>query len=209
MFIYNLFFREKHTEVKKENKENIQIDNIKDKIKLHENKIRELDTIINELKEKAKEKIKKGNKESAKRLLSKRKKYLGQIKLVKDAVSILDNQKMLIENSIIKKDIVNTIKIGNSLIKDISKDLNVNEIQEIKDDMEKLKDDEEEINELLHMNPEETEELDNEVNQIEAEIINDELNKVFDSKNNKKELNTKEKLKKEEENLINLSLIHI
>lgn len=203
MFIYNLFFREKHTEVKKENKENIQIDNIKDKIKLHENKIRELDTIINELKEKAKEKIKKGNKESAKRLLSKRKKYLGQIKLVKDAVSILDNQKMLIENSIIKKDIVNTIKIGNSLIKDISKDLNANEIQEIKDDMEKLKDDEEEINELLHMNPEETEELDNEVNQIEAEIINDELNKVFDSKNNKKELNTKEKLKKEEENLIN------
>ena len=95
---------------------------------------------------------KKGNKESAKRLLSKRKKYLGQIKLVKDAVSILDNQKMLIENSIIKKDIVNTIKIGNSLIKDISKDLNANEIEEIKDDIEKLKDDEEDINELLQMN---------------------------------------------------------
>lgn len=203
MFIYNLFFRQKHTEVKEENKENIQINNIKDKIKLHENKIRELDTIINELKQKAKEKIKKGNKESAKRLLSKRKKYLGQIKLVKDAVSILDNQKMLIENSLIKKDIVNTIKIGNSLIKNISKDLNANEIEEIKDDMEKLKDDEEEINEILQMNPEEIEELDNEVNQIEAEIINDELNKVFDSKNNKKEINTKEKLKKEEENLIN------
>ena len=203
MFIYNFFFRQKNTEVKEENKENIQIDNIKDKIKIHENKIRELDIIINELKEKAKDKIKKGNKESAKRLLSKRKKYLGQIKLVKDAVSILDNQKMLIENSIIKKDIVNTIKIGNSLIKDISKDLNANEIEEIKDDIEKLKDDEEDINELLQMNPEEIEELDKEVNQIEAEIINDELNKVFDSKNNEKELNTKEKLKKEEENLIN------
>ena len=203
MFIYNLFFRQKNTEVKEENKENIQIDNIKDKIKIHENKIRELDIIINELKEKAKDKIKKGNKESAKRLLSKRKKYLGQIKLVKDAVSILDNQKMLIENSIIKKDIVNTIKIGNSLIKDISKDLNANEIEEIKDDMDKLKDNEDEINEILHMNPEEIEEIDNEVNQIEAEIINDELNKVFDSKNKEKELNTKEKLKKEEENLIN------
>lgn len=202
MFIYNFFFRQKNTEVKEENKENIQIDKIKDKIKIHENKIRELDIIINELKEKAKDKIKKGNKESAKRLLSKRKKYLGQIKLVKDAVSILDNQKMLIENSVIKKDIVNTIKIGNSLIKDISKDLNANEIEEIKDDLEKLKDDEEEINEILQMNPNEIEELDNEVNQIEAEIINDELNKVFDSKNNEKELNTKEKLKKEEENLI-------
>jgi charged multivesicular body protein 6 len=186
MFLYNLFFRQKQTEVKEENKENIQIDNIKDKINIHENKIRELDIIINELKQKAKEKIKKGNKESAKRLLSKRKKYLGQIKLVKDAVSILENQKMLIENSIIKKDIVNTIKIGNSLIKDISKDLNVNEIEEIKDDMDKLKDDEDEINEILQINPEEIEELDNEVNQIEAEIINDELNKVFDCKNNKK-----------------------
>jgi charged multivesicular body protein 6 len=203
MFLYNLFFRQKQTEVKEENKENIQIDNIKDKINIHENKIRELDIIINELKQKAKEKIKKGNKESAKRLLSKRKKYLGQIKLVKDAVSILENQKMLIENSIIKKDIVNTIKIGNSLIKDISKDLNVNEIEEIKDDMDKLKDDEDEINEILQINPEEIEELDNEVNQIEAEIINDELNKVFDCKNNKKELNTKEKLKREEENLLN------
>ena len=203
MFLYNLFFRQKQTEVKEENKENIQIDNIKDKINIHENKIRELDIIIDELKQKAKEKIKKGNKESAKRLLSKRKKYLGQIKLVKDAVSILDNQKMLIENSIIKKDIVNTIKIGNSLIKDISKDLNANEIEEIKDDMDKLKDDEDEINEILQINPEEIEELDNEVNQIEAEIINDELNKVFDCKNNKKELNTKEKLKKEEDNLLN------
>lgn len=203
MFLYNLFFRQKQTEVKKENKENIQIDNIKDKINIHENKIRELDIIIDELKQKAKEKIKKGNKESAKRLLSKRKKYLGQIKLVKDAVSILDNQKMLIENSIIKKDIVNTIKIGNSLIKDISKDLNANEIEEIKDDMDKLKDDEDEINEILQINPEEIEELDNEVNQIEAEIINDELNKVIDCKNNKKELNTKEKLKKEEDNLLN------
>lgn len=203
MFLYNLFFRQKQTEVKEENKENIQIDNIKDKINIHENKIRELDIIIDELKQKAKEKIKKGNKESAKRLLSKRKKYLGQIKLVKDAVSILDNQKMLIENSIIKKDIVNTIKIGNSLIKDISKDLNANEIEEIKDNMDKLKDDEDEINEILQINPEEIEELDNEVNQIEAEIINDELNKVFDCKNNKKELNTKEKLKKEEDNLLN------
>lgn len=203
MFLYNLFFRQKQTEVKEENKENIQIDNIKDKINIHENKIRELDIIIDELKQKAKEKIKKGNKESAKRLLSKRKKYLGQIKLVKDAVSILDNQKMLIENSLIKKDIVNTIKIGNSLIKDISKDLNANEIEEIKDDMDKLKEDEDEINEILQINPEEIEELDNEVNQIEAEIINDELNKVFDCKNNKKELNTKEKLKKEEDNLLN------
>ena len=53
MFIYNFFFRQKNTEVKEENKENIQIDNIKDKIKIHENKIRELDIIINELKEKA------------------------------------------------------------------------------------------------------------------------------------------------------------
>lgn len=205
MFIYNYFFRKKNSEQKErkeENKENIQLDNIKDKIKEHENKIKELNMIINELQQKAKDKIKDGNKESAKRLLSKKRKYLGQIKLVKDAVSILDNQKMLIENTMIKKDVIDTIKMGNSIIKEISKEININEIEEIREDVEKLKDEEEEMKEIFQMDPEEIESINDEVNQLEAEIVNEEFSQVKDSKNNKNDLNTKEKLKKEEENLI-------
>ena len=59
---------------------------IKEKLNEHEKRINDLEIIANDLKEKAKAKLKLGKKECAKRILSKKRKYLGQIKLIEDAV---------------------------------------------------------------------------------------------------------------------------
>ena len=95
---------------------------IKEKLNEHEKRISDLEIIANDLKEKAKAKLKLGKKECAKRILSKKRKYLGQIKLIEDAVQILETQKMIIDNALLKKNIIDTIKKGNATIKDITKD---------------------------------------------------------------------------------------
>lgn len=209
MFIFNIFGKKKtnkepNKEIKSNNNEKVidkrnAITVINEKINQQEKKINEIDNIIIELGIKAKDNLKKGNRDYVKRLLSKKRKLVKQIRNIEKAVAILENHKLLIENAFLKKDVIETIKKGNDIMKDIYKGYNINKIEDIKNEVEEIKDEINEIDEIFEENDEDAEIIEDEIKQMESDIVKEELNVG----NEISKLNTKEKLQKQEDELKN------
>ncbi len=209
MFIFNIFGKKKtnkepNKEIKSNNNEK-DIDKrnaitvINEKINQQEKRINEIDNIITELGIKAKDNLKKGNRDYVKRLLSKKRKLVKHIRNIENAVAILENHKLLIENAFLKRDVIETIKKGNDIMKDIYKGNNVNKIEDIKNEVEEIKDEINEIDEIFEENDEDAEIIEDEIKQMESDIVKEELNVG----NEISKLNTKEKLQKQEDELKN------
>lgn len=213
MFIFNIFRKKKNN--KEPNKDIISNNNekfidkrnaitvINEKINQQEKRINEIDNIITDLGIKAKENLKRGNRDYVKRLLSKKRKLVKQIRNIENAVAILENHKLLIENAFLKKDVIEIIKKGNDIMKDIYKDNNVNKIEDIKNEVEEIKDEINEIDEIFEENNEDDEIIEDEIKQMESDIVKEELN--IDKEIS--QLNTKEKLQKQEDELKNYVVI--
>lgn len=213
MFIFNIFRKKKNN--KEPNKDIISNNNekfidkrnaitvINEKINEQEKRINEIDNIIIDLGIKAKENLKRGNRDYVKRLLSKKRKLVKQIRNIENAVAILENHKLLIENAFLKKDVIEIIKKGNDIMKDIYKDNNVNKIEDIKNEVEEIKDEINEIDEIFEENNEDAEIIEDEIKQMESDIVKEELNVDKEIS----QLNTKEKLQKQEDELKNYVVI--
>lgn len=213
MFIFNIFRKKKNN--KEPNKDIISNNNekfidkrnaitvINEKINEQEKRINEIDNIIIDLGIKAKENLKRGNRDYVKRLLSKKRKLVKQIRNIENAVAILENHKLLIENAFLKKDVIEIIKKGNDIMKDIYKDNNVNKIEDIKNEVEEIKDEIDEIDEIFEENNEDAEIIEDEIKQMESDIVKEELNVDKEIS----QLNTKEKLQKQEDELKNYVVI--
>lgn len=209
MFIFNIFGKKNnnkdHNIEKKLNNYEKDIDKtnsitvINEKINQQEKRIKEIDNIIKDLEIKAKENLKKGNRDYVKRILSKKRKYVKHIRSIENAVAILENHKLLIENAFLKKDVIETIKKGNDIMKDLYKDKNINQIEDIKNEVEEIKDEINEIDEIFDENNEEAEIIEDEIKKMESDIVKEELNVG----NGISQLNTKEKLQKQEDELKN------
>ena len=213
MFIFNIFGKKKNNEepnkdILSNNNEKVidkrnAITVINEKINQQEKKINEIDNIITDLGIKAKENLKRGKRDYVKRLLSKKRKLVKQIRNIENAVAILENHKLLIENALLKKDVIEIIKKGNDIMKDIYKDNNINKIEYIKNEVEEIKDEINEIDEIFEENNEDAEIIEDEIKQMESDIVNEELN----VNNEISQLNTKEKLQKQEDELKNYVVI--
>ena len=121
-------------EVKKKSLETIQ--NLKTKIGEMEEKINFLETKKNNQNEVAKEKLKKGDKNGAKKALSNKKKFDEQIKLHDGALMMMEEQQMMLQNAESLKDVFKTVSEANSVIKDATTGMKVEDLDKIKDDME-------------------------------------------------------------------------
>jgi len=106
-----------------------QIQELEDKIVFYENK-------TNALNEQAKAKLKAGDKIAAKRLLAKKKGYNDQIKQLDGAIMMIEEQKMIMENMQNLQNVFSTVDNANKVIKEQQKLLNMDKINDIKDELE-------------------------------------------------------------------------
>ena len=101
-----------------------------------EEKITFLENKKNAETEKAKQKLKAGDKTGAKQALSKKKKYDEQIKQYDGAMMMMEEQKMMLESMETLGKIFSIIKIANETLKDAQEGLSIDHINDIKDNFQ-------------------------------------------------------------------------
>ncbi len=164
-------------------------DNIKKELKsLDQKKIN--------FREKAKSELKLGNKQKAKL-------YLNRSKLLEKRYEVFNGQLTMIEEQVtniqtlkMQKDAINVLQQGNQVLKELNKEVNIKKWEEIKDDMDSLKQEQGEIAALVKGYG---------IDEIKYnEELDLDLQKLIESENPKLNLPDapKEKVLKKEDNII-------
>ncbi len=131
---------------KKEKKDENPIDILDKRIKDYEMKINNMELKTHEMINLAKEKLKNGDNAGAENLIKERFKITEKIKRMEGAMAMMEEQKLMLENTSQMRDVINAIKQGSSAVKEVSKGMsiedieNMNEMEEINPNQEELKD---------------------------------------------------------------------
>ena len=169
------------------------------KIKEQELRLQNLETKTNALQEEAKAKLKAGDKAGAKRVLAKKKKLVEQIKQIEGAMAMMEEQKLMLDNTLQMKDVMSAIKQGNEAVKEASKGMSVEDLEDMKEQMDEVKADQEELNNFFKDYADENQEdVDEELEQLEQQMAEEDtgalpmankeqLNQVAAQKNNEEE----------------------
>ena len=165
--------------------------------------LKNLDVRQKNLQEEAKQKLKDGDKAGAKRLLTKKKKLLEQLKQTEVAMAMMEEQRLTLESTGQTKQIIDTLKETNQIVKDAMKELNVESLEQLKEEMEEIKEAQNEIHEFFTNYAEEgMDEVEDELKMLEQEEAAQAKNAIPSV--NKEKLEYKEdKVKKEELDLDN------
>ena len=164
--------------VKGSEKEQLRTLKIQLKIKSSEidSKIRDNNKEVNKCKNSAKSYLKIGNKNEAIRQLKKKQFNEKIVKKLNVQLGIIDDQMMLIEDSEVNKDIAGTIKAVNEKLKQLSAGIDINEIEKAVEDMQDLKEKNNEMNEefgeAINNAVDEDPDIEDELNRLEAEMNN-------------------------------------
>ena len=151
-------------------------DMLQKKIDEQELKIKNIETKTNAMQNEAKAKLKAGDKAGAKRILAKKKKYVEQIKQLEGAMAMMEEQKFMLENASTTKDIVDAIKQGNAAVKDATKGMSVEDLDNRKGEMEDLKANQDELNDFFKEYGEQDQEgVDEELDKLEKEMANEDV----------------------------------
>ena len=166
--------------------------------------IQNLDLRQKNLQEEAKKKLKEGDKAGAKRLLVKKKKLFEQMKQTEGAISMMEEQKIMLESAAGTKDIIDTIKYTNSIVQEAMKELNVESLEDLKEEMEEAKAAQKEIADFFtdYAN-EDMDEVEDELAQLEAEEAQKAKNIIPSVNKGIIEKEPKNKVKNDELNLDN------
>ena len=179
------------------------IQNLDQQLKDLELKIDHYDKQAQNLTNEAKAKLKAGDKAGAKKLLTKKKRFVEQIKQLEGAQNMMEEQRMMLENQDSMKKIFETVSSTNQTIKEIGKGVSVEEIEKAREDMEEMKDAQKEMGDFFAEYADAgNEEVDEELNQLEAEVAKEEVN--LPDANKEKVIQVpaaKEDIKKEEDAL--------
>ena len=141
------------------------------KIKEQELKINNLETRSNALQEEAKAKLKAGDKPGAKRILAKKKKLVEQIKQLEGAMAMMEEQKLMLDNTLQMKDVIDTIKQTTQVVKEASKGMSVEDLEDMKEQMDEVKADQEELNNFFKDYADENQEdVDEELEALEQQM---------------------------------------
>ena len=151
-------------EKKKSNKTNTQ-NILDDKIAEQEIKLCNLEARTNALENEAKEKLKVGDREGAKRILLKQEKLFDQMKQIEGAMAMMEEQKMILENTLQMKDVMSAIKCGSCAVKESSKGMSVEDLE----NMEDIKPDQEELNEFFKDYDKDNDYINDKLNELERE----------------------------------------
>ena len=133
-------------------------------------------------KEKVKECLRKKQRDRAKFYLKGCKAYQQRIKIAEGKLSMIEDQIMNIENARNHKDTIMALQQGNMALKQIQKEVTIEDLENVKEQMDELKDNDREIGDFLKEKLEEDEAgCEDELEQLVKE--------VQDEKNNNKNVN--------------------
>jgi hypothetical protein len=179
--------------------------NIQETIKNLDKKINDMELLLNNyetrsnaLQEEAKKKIKAGDKNGAKRILVKKKKLVDQIKTYEGAIMMMEEQKGMLESAAATKDMIDTVKKANAVIKENKVD--IEQLEQVKEDMDDLKDQQAEMNDFFKDYADENQEgVEDDLKALEEEMEKEASQNLPMA--NKEKISTKEKIKNEENEL--------
>lgn len=179
--------------------------NIQETIKNLDKKINDMELLLNNyetrsnaLQEEAKKKIKAGDKNGAKRILVKKKKLVDQIKTYEGALMMMEEQKGMLESAAATKDMIDTVKKANAVIKENKVD--IEQLEQVKEDMDELKDQQAEMNDFFKDYADENQEgVEDDLKALEEEMEKEASQNLPMA--NKEKISTKEKIKNEENEL--------
>ena len=154
----------------------ISRDNIK-------NYIKRLEKNSNIKREKAKEALKEKKKDRAKYNLKLSKMYKEQIKTAESQLTLLEEQINNIESAISQKEALKILEKGNEVLKNLEKEFNIEKWEKISDDMNDLKEQQNEINQFFKdRNLDDIDDdIENEMNKLMESNIENELPKANDN----------------------------
>ena len=159
--------RSKQAELNQEEKALLDCKLCRDKIKKY---IRSLEQNSKIKREEAKEALQNKNKDKAKMNLKLSKMYTEQINSANGQLEMIENQIMQIETAQSQKDAMTVLKQGNEILKKLQSEVSVEKFQEIADDMEEVKEQQNEISEFFKNHGidevEQDEEIDKELEQL-------------------------------------------
>ena len=191
----------KTTEINQEERALLDCKICRDKIKKY---IKSLEKNSSLKKEKAKEALKNGNKDRAKLYLRQSKMYQEQVKTADGQLEMIETQISQIENAQSQRDALSVLKQGNEVLQNLQKEVNVEKFQEVADDMNELKEQQDELTEFFKNRgiEENDEELDDELDKL-IDNVNKEQGQVDLPSANKESLdNEKEEIKEEQKKVV-------
>jgi len=148
-------------------------------IEEQELKIKNLETKCKALEDEAKAKLKAKDRGGAGRLLAKKKKYVEQIKQLEGAVAMMEEQKMMLDNTIQLSGVMKTIKNTNAVVKEAAKELNIDELDKMKEEMDDLKADQEELTGFFKEYGEQNnEDVEEDLAELEAQMEKEEAGEL-------------------------------
>ena len=140
----------------------------RDKIKTY---IKRLERNANLKKEKAKDALRAKNKDRAKYNLKLSKMYQEQIKTADSQLTMLEEQISNIEQATTQRDAMKVLEKGNEVLKNLQKECNIEKWEKISDDMNDLKEQQDEINQFFR---------DRSMDDVDDDV-EEEMNKLIES----------------------------
>ena len=125
-------------------------------------------------REKSKESLKQKNKDRAKYKLKLSKMYSEQIKHAESQLTMLEEQINNLESAITQKEALKILEKGNEVLKNLQNECNIEKWEKISEDMNDIKEHQDEINQFFR---------DKNIEDIDNDIEN-EMNKLMESDNN-------------------------
>ena len=175
--ISKLFGKKKKNPAENKDKALQTIQNLDQQLKDLELKIDHYDKQAQNLTNEAKAKLKAGDKAGAKKLLTKKKRFVEQIKQLEGAQNMMEEQKMMLESQDSMKKIFETVSSTNQAIKEMGKGVSVEEIEKAREEMEDIKDAQKEMGDFFAEYAEEgNEDVEEELDQLEAEMAKETVN---------------------------------
>ena len=149
---------------------------LEEKIKQQELKIENIEKKANNLQEQAKAKLRAGDKGGAKRLLAQKKKYVEQMKQIEGAMAMMEEQRMMLENAQNTVDIVTTIKNTNQVVKGATKGVSVEDLEDLRGEMEDMKATQDELNDFFKdYAAQNNEDVEEELDKLEEEMAKEDV----------------------------------
>ena len=143
----------------------------RDKIKTY---IKRLERNANLKKEKAKDALRAKNKDRAKYNLKLSKMYSEQIKNAESQLTMLEEQISNLEQATTQRDAMKVLEKGNEVLKNLQSECNIEKWEKISEDMQDIKDQQDEINQFFR---------DRNIENVDDDV-EEEMNKLMESENN-------------------------
>ena len=143
----------------------------RDKIKTY---IKRLERNANLKKEKAKDALRAKKKDRAKLNLKLSKMYQEQIKTADAQLTMLEEQISNIEQATTQRDAMKVLEKGNEVLKNLQSECNIEKWEKLSEDMQDMKDQQDEINQFFR---------DRNMDDVDDDV-EEEMNKLMESENN-------------------------